>query len=389
MIFNIDLPIISIILCACTLVCCLTVYFVYIARVLRVSRACRAQNCDTSCECTERASIVVYAHDQAEDLARLLPTLLEQEYEPGFEVIVVNDGGSEDTRDLVERMRISHDNLYQTFTPNDSRALSRKKLALTLGIKAARNPVIVNITAEVIIESSQWLSHMMRNFADASTDIVLGYALPQDNDHRHGRRRRIFDWCASGVTWLTSALAGKPYRGTEYNLAYRSRVFFDNKGFSRSLNLNHGDDDIFISEIATGDNCRVELSQPSIVRVAMRDHARKQGFVSRRHQFTGRFVRKTSRRLMTTGSLLSIVATASAIAATITAWPNLCAAVIAAILILALYITIAIVWRTTLKSLGAHPLRLTLPYLMMTRPLRLAALNICLHFAKDRFYTWR
>ncbi len=61
-----------------------------------------------------------------------------------------------------------------------------------------------------------------------------------------------FDFVADGVRWLGVAIAGKPFRGTEYNIAYRKEeVFFRNSGFARSLNPTPWRrDDIFVSQVA-------------------------------------------------------------------------------------------------------------------------------------------
>jgi glycosyltransferase involved in cell wall biosynthesis len=366
-------------------------------RVKRVARYARRQNLElpdfddperVPDPALEPASIVVYAQDQADNLSRLLPQLLEQQYAPGFEIIVVNEGESEATRDIVDTLRITHRNLYLTFTPDGARNLSRKKLALMLGIKAARNRVVVNTTATASIPSTHWLETMMRNFTDKSTEIVLGYAVPADTDNALGKHRHAFDTIAAGVTWLTAAIAGKPYRGTEYNIAYTRDIFFRNKGFSRSLNLRHGDDDIFISEIATRHNTAVELSEPSIVRLNFYNHSRELAELHRRHEFTGRFISRSSRRLMALGAWLMWATIGLAAAAAVTAIPNLLATAIAAVIIIALLITTALTWRSAMRALGSRPLLLTVPRLALTLPFRniIRAIDYRLH--KGRNYTW-
>ena len=110
-------------------------------------------------------------------LTRLLPRLLEQRYEPGFEVIVVNEGGSVATSDVVSMLASQHRNLYLTYTPDGARSLSRKKLALMLGIKAAQNRVVVHTMATATITSPLWLASIMRHFSDPSVEVVLGKSM--------------------------------------------------------------------------------------------------------------------------------------------------------------------------------------------------------------------
>ena len=51
---------------------------------------------------------------------------------------MVNEGESAAVTDVVSTMQLTHRNLYLTCTPDGVRNLSRKKLAITLGIKATR-----------------------------------------------------------------------------------------------------------------------------------------------------------------------------------------------------------------------------------------------------------
>ncbi|MDE6684716.1 MAG: glycosyltransferase, partial [Duncaniella sp.] len=87
-------------------------------------------------------SVIVYSEDDASNLEILLPQILDQDYPAPYEVIVVNDGAVDSTKDVIARLEHRYSNLYMTFTPQESRSLSRKKLALTLGIKAAKYNVL-------------------------------------------------------------------------------------------------------------------------------------------------------------------------------------------------------------------------------------------------------
>jgi hypothetical protein len=424
MYFNLDLPIISIILFGVAFAAALITFLIYVLKIRRVSKAyvragslSNAVDSDLDTESDtespndvepqpqpgddlslEPASVIVYANDQAENLQHLLPQLLGQVYPAGFEIVVVNDGASDDTRDLVERLRMYHANLYLTYTPDGVRALSRKKLALTIGIKAARNRVVVNTTAGVSIESPYWLMSMMRHFSDPEVEVVLGYSIPSNDDDQMGKRRRAFDWVASGVNWLSSALKNKPYRGTEFNVAYTREIFFANKGFSHSLNLKHGDDDVFINEITNSENTRVELSADSIVRVNMYNHRREQSFLARSHRFTGHHLPKATRRSMALGAWLMWIALGASIAGALfsTDIPtgtfsgvNILAVSLAVVLILLAILPATLSWRRLIKLVGSRSMFFTLPYFALTRPIRNISLALKSRLKKDRNYTWR
>lgn len=335
-------------------------------------------------------SVVIYSQGDAENLEALLRSVLSQDYPGKFEVIVVNDGESADVRDVVSLLRASHSNLYLTFTPEGVVNLSRKKLALTLGIKAARYDIVALTTSAVEIESPLWLRRLMGNFDRAGkVEIVLGYAYvdPGEDDVR-GYRRRAFDNVATGVCWLASAIAGKPFRGTEYNLAYRKDVFLRNKGFARSLNLHNGDDDIFISEVAGPHNTAVELSEESMVRLRHGNHPRL--FTERmlRREFTERFIRRRPRILMPLSGWLQIVAVMAVIVSSIYSYPNMQAAVLGLLILLGMALGDILTWRAVMKALRSRTMLLTLPWLSATYPLRKIWRSIRSRISKQKKYTW-
>lgn len=240
-------------------------------------------------------TVVVYARDNAADLEEMLPGLLAQDYPGDWEVLVVNDGKAEGVTDAVNLLSATSEagrRLRLTFIPEEAHNLSRKKLAISLGVKGAKYPFVLLTSAVCRVGSPRWLRLMGRHFA-AGREVVLGWA-PMRGLERLSDR---YDEVATASVWLDSALRGAPYRGTGYNLGYSRRLFNEAKGFSRSLNLHSGDDDIFIRQIATGENCAVELSADSRVEVAAFRPRSRWRDERLRHVFTSRFLPSGARRL--------------------------------------------------------------------------------------------
>lgn len=206
------------------------------------------------------ASIIICAKDASQELLENLPPILEQDY-PQFEVIIVNDNAAEPISHELEALRERYTNLYITFTPDSARYVSHKKLAVTIGIKASQYDWVVLTESNCRPKSKEWLRTMARNFTPG-TDIVLGYSCLKDK-----RKMRVFDHFFHTVRFLALAAIGKPYMGTGYNLAYRKELFFRNKGFSSHLNLQRGEDDIFVNETACRRNTRIEASPEACMEI--------------------------------------------------------------------------------------------------------------------------
>lgn len=219
----------------------------------------------TSCP---KASVVVYCQSDEETLMKALESLTRQDY-PDYEVVIVCDAGVEYASYISDRVNSLYDNVYVTFVQPGSHNLSRHKLANTLGVKAAKGEVIVTTIANISIPSETWLSRLMAPFCGEQgkyIDVSLGVSRINFCEMKGMLRwYRQFDSVLMKGLWIGYAANSDPYRGDGYNLAFRKSVFFKHKGYAKSIYVHHGEDDLFIHEIANGVNTRVVVDHESIL----------------------------------------------------------------------------------------------------------------------------
>lgn len=208
-------------------------------------------------------SVIIASSNHEEQLAKHLPRILEQDY-PDFEVIVVDDFSTDETKALLERFCKQYPNLYTTYTSDSIRYISHKKLALMLGIKAAKKEWIVFIEPDCYPVSNQWLVQLARQCTE-QTDVVLGYS---NYEHKKGFANlcHVFDTLQQQMRMLGLTLLKKGYMGIGRNMAYRREIFFSNKGYSRHLDLERGEDDLFINEHVPANRIAASISADSAVR---------------------------------------------------------------------------------------------------------------------------
>lgn len=205
-------------------------------------------------------SVIICAKDEEENLKVNLPVVLEQMY-PDFEVIVVNDASYDDTEEVLAEMKLKYPHLRSTYVPENAKFIDSKKFALTLGIKAAKNDVLVFTDADCKPTSKDWLNNIVRHF-DPDTDIVIGYS-PYTRHKSLLNAFQVFDTLFIGMQYLNYSLAGKTYMGVGRNMAYRKSLYLKSKGFTTHLNLQSGDDDLFINGVATKSNTKIEIQPDS------------------------------------------------------------------------------------------------------------------------------
>lgn len=200
-------------------------------------------------------SVIVCARNEETNLQDYLHTLLNQDY-PTFEVIVVDDGSEDNTHTILEQYSQQSHRLYHTFVPYGARVISSKKLALTIGIKAAHYNYILLTDADCRPESRNWIREMVNGFNKEETEIVLGFG-PYFEKKGVLNKLICYDTLFSGLQYMGMAKSGHPYMGVGRNLAYRKDTFFANKGFQGLLCERAGDDDLFVNKIATKNNTSV------------------------------------------------------------------------------------------------------------------------------------
>ncbi|HBC79178.1 MAG TPA: glycosyl transferase family 2, partial [Bacteroidales bacterium] len=157
-----------------------------------------------------------------------------------------------------------YQNLKVSNIIKDPKFTHNKKFAQFIGIKAAKNEILVFTDADCKPESEKWLSGLVSRF-DSEIDFVLGYG---GFFSRKGFLDKYirYDCMTIAMQYLGLAIKGDPYMGVGRNLAYRRSLFFDKKGFGNHAHLASGDDDLFVNSNATGRNIAVEFRKESHTR---------------------------------------------------------------------------------------------------------------------------
>lgn len=242
-------------------------------------------------------SIIICARNEAENLRKNLPRILEQDY-PEYEVRVIDDASSDETSDILRDLQVKYPHLRTTTIQENLHKRPGKKLALTIGIKGAAHEWVLLTDADCRPAGRKWLRTMQGNFTH-ETQIVLGIG-------RYETRKGLLNLVLRSETLFTAlqytgfAMSGIPYMGVGRNLAYRKSVFFNNKGFANHYELASGDDDLFVNEVAGRTNTRIEIRHESHTISEPKMSWREWYFQKRRHLTTGPRYRPSTRLLLRT-----------------------------------------------------------------------------------------
>ncbi|MDY0077782.1 MAG: glycosyltransferase [Bacteroidales bacterium] len=205
----------------------------------------------------EAVSVVISARNEFHNLEQFLPLILKQDY-PDFEVVVVNDCSDDESSEFLDQLARENKKLKVVQLTQSLNFFQGKKFPLSMGIKSAKNDLLLLTDADCYPENDQWIKQMMQAY-QPKTEVLLAYG---PYEKKPGLLNKIirFDTLHIAMQYLSLALIGKPYMGVGRNLSYRKSLFLMNKGFTSHYKISSGDDDLFISQVAKKRNTDVLIS---------------------------------------------------------------------------------------------------------------------------------
>lgn len=199
----------------------------------------------------QKISVVIVVHDQASLLEQNLPQFMAMAEEADAQVIVVDDMSTDDTPQVLKRMRATYGHLYTTFLPLSVVINpSRLRLALNIGVKAAKSDYVVMADISRPPLSADWLigladgeaalvyssrkgnsvTHVVADRLEDLESLVLKAERRSGRGHRGRwlkRRRGLYDAFSARreVAFRAIMLFDQPFRGWSLSVARMKALF--------------------------------------------------------------------------------------------------------------------------------------------------------------------
>ena len=205
--------------------------------------------------------VVTMFAEEADYLDTGLMQLLGQNYSD-FEVVVVYVGDSEDFFSELKYITRISPHLTPIHLRTNPSYVIKKKMAINVGIKSAKYDHIVMTTTDATPTSNKWLSLIAKGFLYG--DVVLGYSGIAYNagfDNFIFREYRI----TNSVAWLSAAIRRKTYSASHSAFGFTRDLYLNARGFNH-LDMEVGEDDLLVQQIATRDNVSVVLAPSATCR---------------------------------------------------------------------------------------------------------------------------
>ncbi|MGB4205511.1 MAG: glycosyltransferase [Bacteroidales bacterium] len=240
-------------------------------------------------------SVVIASHNDGIKLKRNLPAILTQDY-PDFEVIVVNDASDDNTEEVLTAYSQQYPRLKAVHIKQSVIFFRSKKFPLSVGIKSAKNEILLLTDADCYPASDQWIREMQAAY-DKNSEIILGFS-PYEKQPGLLNLLIRFDTFQIATLYFSFALARLPYMGVGRNLSYKKSLFFRHNGFISHYKIQSGDDDLFIKSAATKTNTRIRIIEEAHVISEPKKTFKAWIRQKRRHFSTGSYYKPLKKNLL-------------------------------------------------------------------------------------------
>ncbi len=190
-------------------------------------------------------AVVIAARNEEDEIGACLEGLSLQDY-PGekFQVVVVDDGSTDRTPDIVREASLKNPGIRLIRVEEPPPGIAPKKYAVTRGIEETDSEIIILTDADSRSGPS-WISGMVRHFTP-EVGMVLGYT-------GYRREEGVSPWFLGlqSLDFLSHAFvaagavgAGQAFNSNANNLAFRRKTYMDTGGYGAYSRYISGDDDL-------------------------------------------------------------------------------------------------------------------------------------------------
>lgn len=257
-------------------------------------------------------SIIIATHNQYENLKKLIPALLQQNYHK-FELVVVNDRSSDETYDYLKGKSEMYPNALKVLHIEDTPGkLDSKKYALTLGIKAASYENLLFTDADCMPVNKNWILNMTASLSE-ECQVCLGIS---EYEKKPGLLNAYIRFETFLVALFYTSFAHRKcaYMGVGRNMAYTKSYFYDNKGFHPFVDVIGGDDDLFVNKTSGKTKVGISLA-PESKTISVPKSTWKSWYIQKIRHFSVSKHYTTSSKMRLVGYFMSLFLMITAIVA--------------------------------------------------------------------------
>ncbi|WP_420315671.1 glycosyltransferase [Ekhidna sp.] len=230
-------------------------------------------------------SVIIPVRNEEKNITHILKDLDNQKYPYDlFEIIVVDDFSDDKTIETVNELKSSL-NVQTRLIKLDDKNSHGKKHALTAGVNAAKQEIILTTDADCSLEEN-WINSYNDAF-DETTNMVAGPVGIQGNNLFSKLQQVEF----AGLMGFGAVTISKenPSMCSGANLGFRKRAFEEVGGYSDNLFTPSGDDEFLLYNIMRRFPHSTRFMKTKNAVVTTPAHSKLSSFINQRIRWTSKW----------------------------------------------------------------------------------------------------
>ena len=194
-------------------------------------------------------SVIIPVRNEETNILNLLSDLNIQSFPPGqFEVLVMDDGSTDETASLVKHFALEHEIKISLINLPDFKTSSPKKRAIETAIAVAKGNLITTTDGDCRV-ATDWLQSIADCYAHTNAKLISGPVTFLD-EHSLTDYLQTVEFASLIGSGASAISAGFPSLCNGANLTYEKNVFNEVKGFDGVRHIASGDDEFLMHKIA-------------------------------------------------------------------------------------------------------------------------------------------
>lgn len=197
-----------------------------------------------------KLTIIIPVRNEQDNIVNLLQDLNNQTYPfENFEVIIANDGSTDDTENIVLAFQeVAQFELKLLNILNDN-GLSPKKRAIQKSIEISSGELIITTDGDCRV-SKNWLTSIENTFKQNEAKFISSAVTFKDNKS-FWNSFQIIEFASLIGSGACAMYLKKPNMCNGANIAYTREVFDEVDGFAGNEHLASGDDEFLMHKVAS------------------------------------------------------------------------------------------------------------------------------------------
>lgn len=195
---------------------------------------------------TTKTAIIICARNEEDTIEKCLTSIFDQEFDKGLlEIILVNDGSTDNTLRVAEKCFSKYKGTFKIISNPTSIG---KKKSITSAIESCTGDLIVCRDADTFTENNSWLKTIVTFYEESEKQFIIA---PIQIEGKNTLLSELQQYENSALAILTGGFAHykKAFLCNGANLAFTKKLFEKTGGYKSHLELNSGDDVLFLEDV--------------------------------------------------------------------------------------------------------------------------------------------